>query len=104
MTLRRRDLFALPFELLFDAAHHPDKLLEAPLWSGLRMQLRASWGHAQHPAPLSTGANHLRPLSEMKDALIRQAMEAARGNVSQAAQALGISRATLYRKLRNTHP
>ena len=32
------------------------------------------------------------------DAMLRER------NVSQAAQALGISRATLYRKLRNTRP
>lgn len=103
-VLHSRDLFALPFELLFDAAHHPDTLLEAPLWSGLRMQLRARWGHDQNPSAFPTGASRLRPLREVKDTLIRQAMETARGNVSQAAQALGISRATLYRKLRNTRP
>jgi len=31
--------------------------------------------------------------------MIRQAMEQTGGNVAEAAQALGISRATLYRKL-----
>jgi transcriptional regulator of acetoin/glycerol metabolism len=35
----------------------------------------------------------------VEDALIRQAVEAARGNVAEAARALGISRATVYRKI-----
>jgi len=35
----------------------------------------------------------------MEIALIRKAVADARGNVVQAAQALGISRATVYRKL-----
>ena len=38
-------------------------------------------------------------LKEVEDHLIRQAVEQARGNVAQAARALGISRATVYRKL-----
>ena len=36
-----------------------------------------------------------------KPTLIRKAVEEARGNVAQAARALGISRATVYRKLGN---
>ena len=35
----------------------------------------------------------------MEAELIRQAMTQARGNVAEAARALGISRATVYRKL-----
>jgi transcriptional regulator of acetoin/glycerol metabolism len=35
----------------------------------------------------------------MQASMIRQAMEQAGGNVQLAAQTLGISRATLYRKL-----
>lgn len=40
-----------------------------------------------------------RPLKEIEAALIRQAVDDARGNVMQAARALGISRATVYRRL-----
>ncbi len=43
-----------------------------------------------NPAPL---------LRDAEAALIRQAVQDARGNVAQAARALGISRATVYRKL-----
>jgi len=38
-------------------------------------------------------------MRQMQASMIRQAMEQAAGNVAEAAQALGISRATLYRKL-----
>ena len=44
------------------------------------------------------GASPL-PLKEMETALIRKTVEQARGNVAQAARTLGISRATVYRKL-----
>jgi transcriptional regulator of acetoin/glycerol metabolism len=39
------------------------------------------------------------PLRDMETTLIRRAVDDARGNVMQAARALGISRATVYRKL-----
>jgi transcriptional regulator of acetoin/glycerol metabolism len=38
-------------------------------------------------------------LKDIETALIIKAVEQARGNVAQAAAALGISRATVYRKL-----
>jgi transcriptional regulator of acetoin/glycerol metabolism len=41
------------------------------------------------------------PLKEIEVTLIRKAVEQALGNVAQAARALGISRATVYRKLGN---
>jgi transcriptional regulator of acetoin/glycerol metabolism len=40
-------------------------------------------------------------LKEIEISLIRKAVEQAQGNVAQAARALGISRATVYRKLGN---
>ena len=39
------------------------------------------------------------PLRDVEIALIQKAVADARGNVAQAAQSLGISRATVYRKL-----
>lgn len=102
-----RDLFALPFEMLFDAARRQAPAIEAPLWSGLRLQVRALRSGpattpapaAPWPAPPAASAATARPLREVETELIRQAVEAARGNVAQAARALGISRATVYRKL-----
>ncbi|HEY9222902.1 MAG TPA: helix-turn-helix domain-containing protein, partial [Variovorax sp.] len=38
-------------------------------------------------------------LRDVETALIRKAVDEARGNVAEAARALGISRATVYRKL-----
>jgi transcriptional regulator of acetoin/glycerol metabolism len=40
-----------------------------------------------------------RRLRDIETALIRKAVEDARGNVALAAQQLGVSRATVYRKL-----
>lgn len=97
-----RDLFALPFEMLFDAARHAPAGLEAPLWSGLRLQVQACTApgsHATTPAPTIEPQAKKLPLRDVEVALIQQAVEDARGNVAQAARALGISRATVYRKL-----
>ena len=104
--------------------------MDVPLWSGLRLQglpmapEHAATGRAvlssgsaalasarAAPAATSTrsgidpGAHVLHPsapLREAEVALIRQAVQDARGNVAEAARALGISRATVYRKL--AHP
>lgn len=101
-TLHASDLFGLPYQLLFDAACHPGRALEIPLWSGLYLQALA-----QHPGPqpevcsAGTAPAHVAPpLKALEASLIRRAVEQARGNVAAAAQALGISRATVYRKLR----
>ena len=98
------DLFAMPYEMLFDAARR-DTLgepqdLEVPLWSGLRL----------HALPLRQGGSPKRltettpkspppPLKDVETALIRKAVSEAKGNVVQAARALGVSRATVYRRL-----
>ncbi|HQS22634.1 MULTISPECIES: helix-turn-helix domain-containing protein [unclassified Acidovorax] len=104
------DLLAMPWTMLFDAARrHPAQPLDLPLWSGLRLQALALL-----PAPARTpiggptvavaraipGTSTVAaPLREAETALIRQAVQDARGNVAEAARALGISRATVYRKL-----
>ena len=105
-ALHCSDLFAMPFEMLFDAARRQDPLqggvLEAPLWSGLRLHaLPQLPGHSSQPAPLQLppAETSSRPLRELETALIRKAVDDARGNVVQAAKALGVSRATVYRRL-----
>ena len=90
------ELFAQPWESLFDqargsAAGHPT---EVPLWSGLRLQALAL-----RPGRAAAASAPRVPLREAEIAMIREAVAQARGNVQQAAQALGISRATIYRKL-----
>ena len=100
-----REVLAIPFEMLFDAAGRDtlgyQQAIEVPLWSGLRLHAlplrKGNRGGPQRtggrapPAPL--------PLKEVETALIRKAVTEARGNVMQAARALGISRATVYRRL-----
>jgi transcriptional regulator of acetoin/glycerol metabolism len=104
--LHSTDVFALPFEMLFDAArqqaHHSQGPMEVPLWSGLRLHaLALTPGQvvrrsAQAPV---VAASEAKPLWDVETELIHKAVSAARGNVMQAARELGISRATVYRKL-----
>lgn len=92
------DLFGLPYQALFDAAGRTDATLDVALRGGLRLRALATRAH--HGGTQGDGhcANGV-PMRQMQASMIRQAMEQAAGNVSDAARALGISRATLYRKL-----
>lgn len=85
------ELFAQPWEPLFDLAGSAEPAtIELPLWSGLRLAA----------LPQAGGEPRARlPLRDVEIALIRQAVHEARGNVMEASRALGISRATVYRKL-----
>lgn len=95
------ELFAQPWEPLYDLARHEAEpaTVELPLWSGLRLaaQPRASGQQAAQRPPRV-------PLRDVEIALIRRAVADARGNVMEAARALGISRATIYRKLSQKAP
>lgn len=98
-ALHSTDLFAVPLGQLFDAALQRRSGMEVPMWSGLRLQLLAqdadpAPGPAQRNPPTAAV-----PLRDLESALIRKAVEDAGGNVHQAALVLGISRATVYRKL-----
>ena len=101
------DLFALPYQLLFDAARRNKfgdaEPLEVPLWSGLRLHALAfTQGQTSPPtARTSNSADERMPLKDMEIRLIRKAVDDAKGNVMKAARTLGISRATVYRKLGN---
>ena len=100
------ELFALPFQMLFDAAGHGNAI-DLPLWSGLHLQaLSLPAGRPAPPtsatlrapaaAPAGTGQRRLR---DIETALIRRTVEETRGNVAEAAARLGVSRATVYRRL-----
>jgi transcriptional regulator of acetoin/glycerol metabolism len=95
------DLFALPWEQLFDAARGQRGPLEHPLWSGLRLQVLAQSGRGQSewPGAEPAGLRAGRGLKDIEAELIRQTVLDTRGNVVEAARRLGISRATVYRKL-----
>jgi transcriptional regulator of acetoin/glycerol metabolism len=90
------ELFAQPWEQLFDLARHGthQAAVEVPLWSGLRL-----YALPQLPGQPAAAVAPRVPLRDVEIALIRTAVAEAHGNVVQAAQALGISRATIYRKL-----
>jgi len=95
------ELFGIPHTMLFDAARK-ETVLEIPLWTGLRLQAMPLRREQEtKPALMKHRSSNPDsvPLKDIETALIHQAVEQARGNVAQAAAALGISRATVYRKL-----
>lgn len=103
LALHARDLFAMPWENLFDFARQ-GRDLEVPLWTGLKVWARASLNdnlgaRGDYPAQGKTTPSPTRSLKEVEADLIRRAIKEARGNVASAARSLGISRATIYRKL-----
>jgi sigma-54 dependent transcriptional regulator, acetoin dehydrogenase operon transcriptional activator AcoR len=108
-THHSADVFAIGFESLFDAARSKadQHILDVPLWSGLRLNALAMQAAdlAEHAVPcISAQPAHAevatrQPLKEIETALIRKAVDDARGNVLQAAKDLGVSRATVYRRL-----
>ena len=103
-ALHASEVFASPWENLFDAANRKGNAQELPLWSGLRLQTQALRAGARSAAAHNAGASNERlaaakPLKDVQTDMIREAVNQARGNVAEAARALGISRATVYRKL-----
>ncbi|MDO9571347.1 MAG: helix-turn-helix domain-containing protein [Hydrogenophaga sp.] len=99
------DVFAVPFETLFDTARSEHAARELPLWSGLRLAVSARLNTERARAQSTRPAMRpTAPLKEVETALIRKAVEDARGNVMEAARVLGISRATVYRKLTRKKP
>jgi DNA-binding NtrC family response regulator len=101
-TLHASDVFASSWECLFDAANRRGQTQELPLWSGLRLQTQAlqpGQSATQPSVPRSTQHSAPKPLKDVQTNMIREAVNQARGNVAEAARTLGISRATVYRKL-----
>jgi transcriptional regulator of acetoin/glycerol metabolism len=87
------DVFATAWQSLFDLSLQ--QRLEVPLWSGLQVQIQRDDNHR----PTTITAQPAPVLKAIETDLIRRAMQQARGNVAEAARRLGISRATLYRKI-----
>ena len=98
------ELFAQPWEPLFDHARLGDAgPLELALWSGLRLDVLPRV-HGGNLAGAGAGTGGRKPLRDVEIALIRSTVAQARGNVMEAARLLGISRATIYRKLSHKGP
>lgn len=87
------DVFATPWQSLFDL--NAEQRVEIPLWSGLQVQVQLD--NNTRTASLAPRAAPM--LKAIETDLIRRAMQQAKGNVAEAARRLGISRATLYRKI-----
>ena len=99
--LHASDLFALPWAQLFDLGRRQGEAATLPLWSGLRVQVAAQ-AAADHPAPGASATARPgtpRSLKAVETDLIHQAVRQAGGRVADAARALGVSRATVYRRL-----
>jgi transcriptional regulator of acetoin/glycerol metabolism len=96
-VLRTASAMLAPGETVLGWQHMPDDLLE---------ELALA---AHHPpqakthavAPLITTPADTRSLDQLSRQLVRQALEQSGGNVSLAARTLGISRQTLYKKLKD---
>lgn len=101
------ELFALQIEMLFDAARSSSGQALLPLWSGLRAQAVVSLAGQNNAMVRSVRPRLAREantantatLRDIETALIRKAVDEAKGNVAKAAARLGVSRATVYRKL-----
>ena len=87
--LSSQEVFAMDWTLLRDLCRR-QTVAEVPLWSGLQVHVREV-PDALHP--------NAAPLKAFENNLIQQTMQRTRGNVAEAARLLGISRATLYRRL-----
>jgi sigma-54 dependent transcriptional regulator, acetoin dehydrogenase operon transcriptional activator AcoR len=104
VPLHLSDVFAVAAGTLFDA-QRAASWLSTPLWSGLRLQVRASSAGNLTPksrpsaAPRLTDSAPHKALRDQESELIRHTVSQLRGNVAAAAAQLGISRATIYRKL-----
>lgn len=98
------EVFGMPYQMLFDAARRARTVLDIPLWTGLRLQaLPVQASEDKCITPMNALEQRGLPLKAREVEVIRRAVEDARGNVAQAAKALGISRATVYRKLNLKH-
>lgn len=102
MPVHADSVFAIGCAELFDAASQHRGPFEVPLWSGLRLLALAQPHHAAQIGQRMAG--HAVPLKDHETSLIRKAVEDANGNVEMAARALGISRATVYRRLQTKKP
>jgi sigma-54 dependent transcriptional regulator, acetoin dehydrogenase operon transcriptional activator AcoR len=99
------DLFATDWRKLFDAKIG-SAALQVPLWSGLHVELRTSRSGKLTPRSTPAAAVDTRMLHKVgalkahEVDVIRDTVAQLKGNVAAAAEKLGISRATVYRKLR----
>ena len=104
-----QELLALPWAHLVEhARRRPDALMQLPLWSGLRLQALVQPAAAAS-APTDRGGSDTRrhvfcpsiAAAHQRTSADTAGPARSTGHVSQAAKRLGLSRATLYRRLGN---
>ena len=84
-----------------DIRHAPATLASTPAaTTGMAAQPEARLASSLPEPELPVAATLARTLGESEIALIQAAVDAANGNISEASKQLGISRNTIYRKLR----
>jgi sigma-54 dependent transcriptional regulator, acetoin dehydrogenase operon transcriptional activator AcoR len=98
------ELFATDWKRLYDS-QLGSAAITVPLWSGLQVELRSSRNGlltgAAHANSIDTRVRHsVGALKAHEVDVIRDTVAQLKGNVAAAAARLGISRATVYRKLR----
>lgn len=64
-------------------------------------KLRESVHMLTNPSQVSSHVEEIKPLDDVIDECIKQAIERCNGNIAMAAQKLGVSSSTLYRKIKN---
>lgn len=100
------DVFATDWRRLFDA-QLGNAAVQVPLWSGLQAEVRTSRSGKLAPKAASTSVVDTRVRSNVgalkahEVDVIRDTVSQLKGNVAAAATKLGISRATVYRKLQS---
>jgi sigma-54 dependent transcriptional regulator, acetoin dehydrogenase operon transcriptional activator AcoR len=99
------EVFATDWRRLFDS-HVGEAPITVPLWSGLSVELRTSRSGKLAPKVSSALVDtrvrsNVGALKAHETDVIRDTVSQLKGNVAAAAIKLGISRATVYRKLRS---
>lgn len=105
-TTHARDVFAIDWRRLFDT-HLGSAATCIPLWTGLQVEVRTSRSGKLAPKAASSSIVDTRvrasvgALKAHEVDVIKDTVSQLKGNVAAAAVKLGISRATVYRKLRS---
>lgn len=103
VAVHAEEVFAIDLGRLFDitrwSAASAAQPVDVALWSGLRVQAAAVDAASGTECVAAQAPGAALSLRAVEDALVRRAVDAAHGNVARAAKALGVSRATVYRKL-----
>jgi sigma-54 dependent transcriptional regulator, acetoin dehydrogenase operon transcriptional activator AcoR len=102
-ALHLSELFATEFARLLDSRLVSEPLT-VPLWSGLQVQVRSSRSgkYAPKTSPTAVDTRVSKQVGALKAHevdVIRDTVAQLKGNVAASAKKLGISRATVYRKL-----